>query len=92
MQQLIQFLPMMAVLGVFYLILFLPEKKRRKKYQAMLESLSVNDEILTRGGILGRIIKLDEEFIILESGPDRAKIKVQKNGVASVIQSVESGE
>ncbi|GAA0177298.1 hypothetical protein SH2C18_05540 [Clostridium sediminicola] len=92
MQQLMAYLPMIALLAVFYLVLFLPEKKRRKKYQSMLESLNVNDEILTRGGIVGKIIKLEEEFIILESGPDRARIKVQKNGIASITQSVESQE
>ncbi|WP_461204554.1 preprotein translocase subunit YajC [Clostridium sp. DL1XJH146] len=87
MAELSSLLPFIAMIAVFYLVLFLPERKRKKKYQTMVDSLKVGDEILTRGGIVGRISNLQEDFVIVESGPDKARFKLQKNGVASVVES-----
>ncbi len=87
MEQLASLLPFIAMIAVFYLVLFLPERKRKKKYQAMVDSLKVGDEILTRGGIVGKISNLQEDFVIVQSGPDNARFKLQKNGVASVVES-----
>ena len=58
METLIQFIPMIVILIVFYLVMMLPERKRRKKYDEMLNSLKVNDKVMTRGGVIGKIIKL----------------------------------
>lgn len=78
------FLPMIAVLVVFYLLIFIPEKKRKKQYNGMLDSLSVNDEIMTKGGIIGKIINIQDDYFILESGPDRARIKMNRQSVSVV--------
>jgi len=82
------FIPMVLVFVLFYFMIFMPEKKRKKEYNNMLSSLVVNDEIMTKGGIMGRIINIQEEYVILESGPDRARIKMSKLGIASVTKSV----
>lgn len=87
MQNLMAFLPMVLVLVLFYFMIFMPEKKRKKQYNDMLNSLAINDEIMTKGGIMGRIINIQEEYVILESGPDRARIKMSKQGIASVTKS-----
>ncbi len=87
MQNLMAFLPMVLVLVLFYFMIFMPEKKRKKQY-----SLAINDEIMTKGGIMGRIINIQEEYIILESGPDRARIKMSKLGIASVSKSANEPE
>lgn len=87
MQQIMAFAPMILVFVLFYLMIFLPEKKRKKKYNDMLSSLAINDEIMTKGGIIGRIINIQEDYIILESGPDRARIKMSKAAIAHVINS-----
>lgn len=89
MGSLIQFLPMIFVLVLFYLMIFLPEKKRKKQYNSMLEGLKVNDEIMTKGGIMGRLVNIQEDYVILESGPDRARIKMSKLGIASVTKTTE---
>ncbi len=73
-------------------MIFMPEKKRKKQYNDMLNSLAINDEIMTKGGIMGRIINIQEEYIILESGPDRARIKMSKLGIASVTKSANEPE
>ncbi len=88
MQNLMAFIPMVLVFVLFYFMIFMPEKKRKKEYNNMLSSLVVNDEIMTKGGIMGRIINIQEEYVILESGPDRARIKMSKLGIASVTKSV----
>lgn len=88
MQNLMAFIPMVLVFVLFYFMIFMPEKKRKKQYNDMLSSLAVNDEIMTKGGIMGRIINIQEEYVILESGPDRARIKMSKLGIASVTKSV----
>jgi len=78
---------MVLMLAVFYLVIFIPENKRKKKYAALLNNLKVNDEVLTKGGMMGKIIKIQDEYIILESGPDRTKIKLSKTGIGTVINS-----
>ena len=77
--------PMLIVFVVFYLVLLLPEKKRKKQYMQMLDDLQVNDEIMTRGGIIGKIISLDGDNMVLESGPDRARLKMTNNAIANKI-------
>ena len=78
-------LPLILMLAVFYLVIFIPENKRKKKYAALLNNLKVNDEILTKGGIIGKIINIQEEYIILESGPDRTRFKLSKTGIGTVV-------
>lgn len=83
-QIIIQFLPYILLLGMMYFIFFLPEKKRKNAFLKMISELKVNDEITTRGGIIGRIVKLDDETITIESGLARTSIKLTKNSVAAV--------
>ena len=75
MQQYLTLLPMILIFVIFYFMLIVPEKKRKKSYDEMLKALKVNDEVVTRGGIMGKIINLQEDFVILESGPDRTRVK-----------------
>lgn len=82
-------LPFVFVMALFYIFIMVPEKKRKKQYNTMLEGLRINDEIMTRGGIIGKITKIQEEFVIVESGPDKVKFKLNKNGIASVTSVVE---
>lgn len=81
------FLPFLFMIGLFYLFIFLPESKRKKKYSNLLNSLKVNDEIMTRGGIIGKLINIQDKYVILETGPDRARIKLDKNGISHVLNT-----
>ncbi len=85
MAQLGGLMPIILMLAVFYLVVFIPENKRKKKYAALLNNLKVNDEVMTKGGIMGKIINIQDDYIILESGPDRARIKLAKSGISTVI-------
>ena len=84
-QLLATILPLVAMFAIMYFLLILPEKKRTKKYNTMLSELKVNDEVLTRGGIVGKIITIDEDQLVIQSGPDRVRIRVTKNSVAQKI-------
>ncbi|WP_243447630.1 preprotein translocase subunit YajC [Clostridium tetani] len=86
------FMPFLLMIVLFYIMMYIPEKKRKKKYGDMLSSLSLNDEIITKGGILGKVVNIQDTFIILETGPNRARIKLDKNGVLSVLQSTSKEE
>ena len=77
--------PMLVVVVIFYFVLLLPEKKRKKQYEEMVGGLKLNDEVMTRGGVIGKIVSLDGDNMVLESGPDRTKVKFTKSAVANKI-------
>ena len=81
-QLLATLLHLVAMFAIMYFLLILPEKKRTKKYNEMLSALKVNDEVLTRGGIIGKIITIDEDQMVIQSGPDRVRFRVTKNSIA----------
>ena len=83
-----QTLPIILMLGLMYFMLFLPEKKRKTAFAKMMSELKVNDEVTTRGGVMGKIVRIDEEAVTLETGADRVKIKFAKSAVASVRSGV----
>jgi len=85
---LIQLSPILLMVIFFYLIIFLPENKRKKKYKSLIDSLKVNDEIMTKGGIVGKIVNIQDRFIIVQTGPDKAKIKLDKTGVLTLLNEV----
>ena len=79
---LIQVVPFVLVFVIFYFVLILPEKKRKKKYQAMIEELKVNDDVVTRGGIVGKITHMDEKSITLETSTAKTRIKFDKGAIS----------
>ena len=81
-QLLATLLPLVAMFAIMYFLLILPEKKRTKKYNSMLSELKVNDEVVTRGGIIGKIITIEEDQMVIQSGPDRVRFRVTKNSIA----------
>lgn len=74
--------PFLVVFVIFYFLLILPEKKRKKQYNQMVSELKVNDEIMTRGGIIGTIVKIDDENVVIETSAAKTKIKLSKNGIS----------
>ena len=69
---------------LIYFLMIRPENKRRKAHQEMLASLDTGEEIVTAGGILGKVTKISEQYIEL-SISDNTKIKVQKNSISAVL-------
>ncbi len=63
---LMQFLPMVAIFVVFYFLLIRPQQKRSKEAKAMLEALQKGDEVVSAGGIVGKISKLNDSYATIE--------------------------
>ncbi len=63
---------------VFYFFLIRPEKKRKKQLEDMRSAITVGDEIVTIGGIMGKVVQATEETITFETGEDRVRIQVTK--------------
>jgi preprotein translocase subunit YajC len=77
-------------IGIMYLLIFLPQKKRDKKAKAMLESLQVGHNVVTIGGVSGKIINIKDDEVTVETGVERAKINVKKWAIKEVIKPAES--
>ena len=71
---------LVAMLGMFYFLLIRPMRQRERKHDTMVEELEKGDEVITAGGMYGRVERIDEDSIVLkvESG---AMIRVTKGGV-----------
>jgi preprotein translocase subunit YajC len=75
---------LVVFIGVFYFLLIRPQQKKMKDQQAMLSRLASGDEVVTSGGILGRITDVNDTFITLEIA-DGVRIKVQKNQISQLM-------
>ena len=69
---------------LIYFLMIRPENKRRKTHQDMLASLDVGEEIVTAGGILGKVTKINDQYIEV-SISDSTKIKIQKTSISAVL-------
>ncbi|MFT6195059.1 MAG: preprotein translocase subunit YajC [Cognaticolwellia sp.] len=78
---------MLAVFGlVFYFMIYRPQAKRVKEHKSLMSELSKGDEILTQGGIVGKIVKVsDEKDFIVVSIAEGTEVTVQKSGINAVL-------
>ena len=74
-----------AMVAIFYFLLIRPQKKRQREMANMLDSLQINDEVVTAGGIMGKIVSIKEDSVVVETGADRTKIKFEKNSISRVL-------
>jgi preprotein translocase subunit YajC len=81
---LMSFLPLIVIFIIFYFLLIRPQMKRAKEHKQLVSQLSNGDEVVTNGGLLGRITNVGESFITVELA-DNVKIKVQRHAVANVM-------
>ena len=81
---LMSMLPLVLMFVVLYFIMIRPQMKRQKEQRTMLDGLAQGDEVLTIGGLIGKINKLDEQHIKLEVAPG-VEINLQRSAVAQVL-------
>jgi len=79
------FLPIILVFVVFYFFLIRPEKKRNKQTTEMRNNLKVGDEIITIGGIIGKITNIKDDQLTIETGADRNKVRIMRWAVSAPI-------
>ena len=83
---LITFVPLILV---FYLLILRPQKKREKEEKTMRENIAIGDEIVTIGGIVGLVVRQTDDTLVIETGSDRSKIRIQKWAVKDNITAAE---
>lgn len=76
-----------VLIGIFYFFLIRPQQKKEKQIRSMRDALVVGDSIITIGGIYGTIISIKEDYIVIEVGADKTKLKITKWAVASTDKS-----
>ena len=79
-----QIILLVVFVGVFYFLLIRPQQKRMREQQAMLSRLAAGDEVVTSGGILGRITEVSDTFVTLEIA-EGVRIKVQKAQITQLM-------
>jgi preprotein translocase subunit YajC len=75
--------PLIFIFAIFYFLLILPQQRRQKKWQGMLDQLKTGDRVVTSGGLRGTIIALKDDSVHLRVPPDNLRMEVTK---ASVLQ------
>jgi len=82
-----------AMVAIFYFLLYRPQKKQQKAEAEMRNSLEVGDEITTIGGIIGEVVSIKEETVTIETGKDRSKIRVLRSAIKSIdVKAGDTGE
>ena len=79
---------LIAMIAVFYFLIIRPENKRKKQAETMRNSLKKGERITTIGGMVGRIVQVNDTTVVFETSEDRVRIEIAKWG----IQSTESME
>jgi preprotein translocase subunit YajC len=75
---------MVVLFGIFYFLMIRPQMKRQKEHRALLSALSKGDEVITNGGIAGRIEDVNETFVSVEISPG-VVVKLQKGAVSQIL-------
>lgn len=89
------FLPLILIIAVFYFMLIRPQRKRDKETRAMLDALKVGDKVVTIGGICGKISKIKDSYVFIETGnigteTEKSVIKMERSAIKSVEQKIKN--
>ena len=80
---LMQFLPLIVMFAIFWFLLIRPQQKRAKAHKAMLSELKRGDHVITSAGLIGRILEIDDEQVLLESG--ESKLRVTRGAIGGLV-------
>lgn len=89
---LLSYAPLVIVIIAFYFVLIRPQQKKDKEDKAMRENLDIGDEIVTAGGIIGRIVSIKDDTLVIETGSDRSKIRITKWAVSQNLTAAEAAK
>ena len=82
-------LPILGIFVIFYFLLILPQQRRQKRWQQMVNELKTGDKVQTGGGIRGTIIAIKDDAVHLRIPPDNLRMEVAKSAVVSVAREEE---
>ena len=87
-QNVATYLPMIIILVAAVLLMWIPQKKKDKKFKEMLEEIKIGTRIKTIGCIYGKVVSIKDDFLVIETGPDKTTIEISKDAVSAI----ENGE
>src|SRR5713226_8501306 len=76
-------LPMVAIIGVIYFLIFRPQTQKASEHQKMLKALKRNDEVVTTGGLVGRVAELDDKVVVLEIAQG-VRVRVERQQISAL--------
>jgi preprotein translocase subunit YajC len=84
-----QFLPIILIFVIFYFLLIRPQQKKMKEHRAMVEGLRRGDQVVTSGGIVGKVSKVQEDNMVEVEIAEGVKVKVIKHTISQVLNKTE---
>ena len=78
------FLPLILIFVVFYFLLIRPQTKKAKEHKALVEGLAKGDEVVTSGGILGKVTQVGENFVLVEAASG-VELRVQRQAITALM-------
>ncbi|WP_153109320.1 preprotein translocase subunit YajC [Propionivibrio limicola] len=79
-----QFLPIILMFIVLYFIMIRPQQKKAKEHKAMIDAITKGDEVVTQGGLAGRVAKVGEEYVTIEIAQN-VEVQIQKGAIGLVL-------
>lgn len=92
MEGIVSLLPMILIFAVLWFVMIRPQKKQEKELQAMINAVKVGDEILTIGGIHGKISKIKDDNITILSSTQKTAIEISRWAIKDVTKYVEDAK
>jgi preprotein translocase subunit YajC len=77
-------LMMVAIFAIFYVLLIMPQQRKQKKWQAMLQQIKSGDRVVTSGGLTGVIMSVKDDAVVLRVPPDNIKIEVARSSIVTL--------
>ena len=84
-----QFLPLILIFGIMYFLLIRPQQKKAKEHQAMVAGLRRGDQVITQGGIIGKVVKVKDDGELELEIADGVKVRVVQATIARVVSKTE---
>ncbi len=79
-----QFVILFGFIAIFYFIIWRPQSKRAKEHKELLAGIAKGDEVLTSGGLLGKVNKVNDDYFVLQVA-DNVELKMQKSAIAAAL-------
>ena len=89
MDAIAQFVPLILIFAIMYFLLIRPQQKKVKEHQAMVGAVRRGDQVVTQGGLMGKVTKVKEENEIEVEVADGVKVRVVQNTIAQVLSKTE---
>jgi len=89
MQGIQQFIPLILIFGIMYFLLIRPQQKKAKEHKAMVAALRRGDQVVTQGGMIGKVVKVREDGEVEVEIADGVKVRVIQSTIATVVSKTE---